>query len=308
MSNNVNRRDCEDIPDRSSKRHRLDYFSWQSMYSSLTKLFSSSDQVDIKTDAFSRMQKLRLLQLKNVRLIGDYKLLPHKLKWLCWHGFSLKSIPDGFSLESLVCLDMQNSNLEIVWKRTKVLRSLKVINLSHSHLLRLTPDFSGLPNIETLILAYCTNLTKIHESIGKLEKLNFLDLLGCVNLVELPRSIDRLKSLEKLVLSGCSNLFRLGYSDNMISLGSLPKSLRFLSVEKCNITNGAFPTDFGYKYPLLEELLLSGNKFGTLPDSIKSLKMLKRLDLNDFKSRPSLPELPSSVNISGMHKTRRTKI
>lgn len=220
----------------------------------------------------------------------------------------------------------------------QVLRSLKVIDLSHSHLLRSTPDFSGLPSIERLILAYCTNLIEIHESIGELQRLNFLDLVGCVNLEKLPRSIDRLKSLEKLILFGCSKLFKVPAEmskmeclaiDNinqspssttagkMKSLGSfawsliwkprklpqpigfslafLAHSLRFLSVVNCNITDEAFPRDFGDKFPLLHELLLAENEFCSLPESIKSLTMLKTLDLFGCTRLQSLPELPLSL-------------
>ncbi|CAL5378182.1 unnamed protein product [Camellia sinensis] len=91
--------------------------------------FSESDEDDLKTDAFSQMHNLRLLQLNNVRLSGGYQKFPMKLRWLCWHGFSLKFIPNDFTLDSLVVLEMQNSSLEQLWKRTKLLRSLKILDL-----------------------------------------------------------------------------------------------------------------------------------------------------------------------------------
>ncbi|CAL5340839.1 unnamed protein product [Camellia sinensis] len=103
----------------SSKRRRLS-FSWLSMNSSSTKSFPTSKEVNIHTDAFSRMQRLRILQLYNVWLTGYYEEFPKKLRWLCWHGFPLKSIPNDFSLDSLVALDMSYSNLERVWNGTKV--------------------------------------------------------------------------------------------------------------------------------------------------------------------------------------------
>ncbi|KAM7508505.1 hypothetical protein LguiA_018958 [Lonicera macranthoides] len=206
------------IPDKPSTLYPPGYFSGLSTYLSLTKSFSASDQMDFETDAFAGMHKLRLLQLNNInaRLLG-------------------------------------------------------------------TPSC-----IERLILAYCTNLIGIHESIGELHWLNFLDLVGYVNLEKLPRSIDRLKSLEKLILFGCSKLFNVPAEmskmeclaiDNInrspsstaagkmktlgssawsliwkprkppqpigFSLAFLAHSLLFLSVVNCNITDDAFPRDFG---------------------------------------------------------------
>ena len=77
-------------------------------------------EVNLQADAFARMQRLRLLQLDYVNLTGDFKEFPKRLRWLRWHGFPLKSIPNNLCLEDLVDLDMRNSNLEQLWKGTKV--------------------------------------------------------------------------------------------------------------------------------------------------------------------------------------------
>ena len=73
-----------------------------------------------ETDALSRMHKLRLLQLNNVRLVGSYEKFPKELRWLCWHGCPLNVIPSDFSLQNLVVLEIHNSNLQKVWEGTKV--------------------------------------------------------------------------------------------------------------------------------------------------------------------------------------------
>ncbi|KAL7163876.1 hypothetical protein ACSBR2_039905 [Camellia fascicularis] len=148
---------------------------------SASESFSESDEDDLKTDACSQMHTSRLLQLNNVRLSGGYQKFPKKLRWLCWHGFPLKSIPNDFTLDSLFALEMQNSSLEQLGKRTK------------------------LPNLERLILKYCINLVEIHESIGELGTLVLLNLEGCKNLRKLPKKVFLVKSLE-LILSGCSML------------------------------------------------------------------------------------------------------
>lgn len=48
-------------------------------------------------------------------------VFPKKLRWLYWRGLHLKSLPNEFSLENIVSLDIRNSRLAHVWKVTKVL-------------------------------------------------------------------------------------------------------------------------------------------------------------------------------------------
>ena len=59
----------------------------------------------IKTSSLARMDKLKLLQLKFVRLSGSYNNFPG-LRWLCWHGCHLEIIPSGLWMNSLVAIDM----------------------------------------------------------------------------------------------------------------------------------------------------------------------------------------------------------
>ncbi|KAK2986976.1 hypothetical protein RJ640_024874, partial [Escallonia rubra] len=165
---------------------------------------------ELKTSAFTEMSELRLLLINYVKLTGDYKRFPKKLRWLCWRGCPLEFIPTDFHLERLVVIDMRNSNLTRFWNGTKVLGFLKILDLSYSPHLTGTPDFSILPNLERLILKECSNLVEVHESIGDLEtSLVSLNLRGCKRLRKLPRTIGRLKFLETLIISGCSSLDQL---------------------------------------------------------------------------------------------------
>ncbi|KAH0982040.1 hypothetical protein GBA52_009217 [Prunus armeniaca] len=190
----------------SSSRRRLGFFSWQSISFSSTNSFPVSNEIDFKTEAFRRMHNLELLLLDNVQISGRYEDFPKNLIWLSWRGFALKSIPTNFYLENLIALDLRNSSLQHVWKGTRFLPRLKILNLSHSHGLVTTPDLSGSPNLKKLILKDCINLKEVDESIGDLEKLVFLNLKDCKNLMKLPIRISMLRSLQKLILSGCSNL------------------------------------------------------------------------------------------------------
>ncbi|MCI18744.1 TMV resistance protein N-like, partial [Trifolium medium] len=106
------------------------------------------------------MKKLRLLQLAGVQLDGDFEYLSRNLRWLSWNGFPLSCIPTNFYQGNLVSIELENSNLSHVWKEAQTLEKLKILNLSHSHYLTHTPDFSNLPNLEKLVLKDCPMLSE----------------------------------------------------------------------------------------------------------------------------------------------------
>jgi hypothetical protein len=70
----------------------------------------------LSTDAFRKMQNVKFLQLNYMKFYGSYEHFPKNLIWLCWHGFSLRSIPQHFCLEKLVVLDLSKSSLIGAWK------------------------------------------------------------------------------------------------------------------------------------------------------------------------------------------------
>lgn len=82
------------------------------------------------TQAFENMKKLRLLQLAGVRLKGNFKYLSRNLRWICWNGFPLTCIPPNFDQENLVSIELENSNVELVWTETKVLVLTSVFLIS----------------------------------------------------------------------------------------------------------------------------------------------------------------------------------
>ncbi|CAM8935456.1 unnamed protein product [Rhodiola kirilowii] len=69
----------------------------------------------LRTDAFTEMTNLNLLQLNNVQLEGGFKKFPKVIKWLRWNGCPLKSLPMEFNLYELVVLEMCNSRLVHAW-------------------------------------------------------------------------------------------------------------------------------------------------------------------------------------------------
>ncbi|CAI0432362.1 unnamed protein product [Linum tenue] len=185
----------------------------QSADTDCTTSFSMSHEFEMK--ALQKMRNLQLLQLNYGKLKGNYKYLPRSLIWLSWHGSPLKCMPSCLHLEKLVVLDMQRSSL----KHIQFLPALKILDISACHSLITTPDFSGLPCLEQLVLEDCINLTEVNESIGKVEKLVSLNLKGCRKLRKLPSTVLMLRQLKVIVLSGCLKLDELPHGlDKMESL------------------------------------------------------------------------------------------
>ncbi|KAL7235600.1 hypothetical protein ACSBR1_018986 [Camellia fascicularis] len=275
----------------SLKRRCLGFLSW---LLTNTGLFPVTSEIDLKTNAFVEMQNLRLLLLNYVQLTGSYKEFPKKLKWLCWRGFPLKSIPINFPLECIVALEMRNSSLEQVWKGTKSLELLKILDLSHSHCLTKTADFSGFPSLQRLILKGCIRLVGVHESIGDLEGLVFLNLRGCKNLRELPVRICMLKSLEELILSDCSKLDKL--PEELWRMESL-KVLNADGTAINQLSHDALPRDLSNLHSL-QKLYLGGNTFHSLPESVKFLTT--PVPSFRFVQKPSVSSRASIKSEEGM--------
>ena len=119
---------------------------------------------------------------------------------------------------------------------------LKVLNLSHSKYLKETPDFSGLPSLEQLILKDCPRLREVHQSIGCLCNLILLNLKDCTSLSNLPEEIYKLKCLKTLILSGCSKMdlmendrVRMKSLITIIAENTVMKQLPFTIVSPKNI-------------------------------------------------------------------------
>ncbi|XP_050114250.1 disease resistance protein RPV1-like isoform X7 [Malus sylvestris] len=293
----------------------------------------SLEETSFSTKAFRNIKRLRLLQLNYVRLTGEYQCLSKKLRWLCWHGFPLEFIPIELCQPNIVVIDMQYSSLrQVLCEYSGLLDKLKILNLSHSHDLTQSPDFSKFPNLEKLILKDCKRLAKVHKSIGDLKSLVLVNLKDCETLKALPRSFYKLKSVKTLVLDGCSRFQSLSdhlgemaslvtlYADGTaikkvppsivrleklerLSLSKLKcslqlpslqglRSLTSLILEDSNIEE--VPNDIGSSLPCLVELSLDDNNFGSLP-SLSGLSKLLTLSLNGCGNLVKITDLPKSL-------------
>ncbi|CAJ2635017.1 unnamed protein product [Trifolium pratense] len=179
----------------------------------------STGEVCFSADSFKEMKKLRLLQLDHVDLTGDFGYLSKEVRWLHWQGYTGDYMPGEFYQGNLVVVDLRYSYIKRVWKETMLMDKLKILNLSHSKYLEITPDFSKLPNLEKLIMKDCPSLSKIHHSIGDLKNVLLINLKDCTGLRNLPRKIYQLKSLKTFILSGCSKIDKL--EEDIVQMESL---------------------------------------------------------------------------------------
>ena len=126
---------------------------------------------------------------------------------------------------------------------------LKSIDLSYSVNLTRTPDFTGTPNLEKLVLVGCTSLVKIHPSIALLKRLKIWNFRDCKSIKSLPSEVH-MEFLETFDVSGCSKLKKI--------------------------------PEFVGQMKRLSELSLGGSAVEKLPSSIELLsESLVKLDLNE---------------------------
>ncbi|KAL6316811.1 hypothetical protein AAG906_021111 [Vitis piasezkii] len=180
------------------------------------------------------------------------------LRYLHWDAYSLPSLPSNFHPMNLVELNLWCSNIKQLWEEDKLVTKLKVINLSHSrHLIKL-PNFSTMPNLETLTLKGCISLGNLPMDIEKLKCLQTLSCSNCSRLKHFPKIKDNMKNLRNLFLDGTA-------------IETLPPSIEHLEgLEYLNLC--------GCKILTKSKLLLS--KEGEILNDIFDISSLESLDLS----------------------------
>ncbi|KAL3499772.1 hypothetical protein ACH5RR_038865 [Cinchona calisaya] len=244
---------------------------------------STPEKVVIKNKSFENMYKLRLLKIHNACVSQGLDWIPNEIRWLDWHGYPSEFLPDSFQAKKLICLELRRNHIIQLWKGKKLLYKLKFINLSHSHKLIRTPDFTGIPNLERLILEDCSSLIEIHHSAGHLKRLQLLNLRNCTNSGSLPKRIF-LERLEVTILSGCSKVDEF---PEILGTMDCP-SLTMLFLQATSLKE--LPPSIFEHLPSLVFLNLSHSKnLTSLPSSIGRLKCLKILNLCFCSKLDKLP-------------------
>ncbi|XP_050142704.1 disease resistance protein RUN1-like [Malus sylvestris] len=254
---------------------------------------SYKKKASFSTKAFVKMKKLRLLRLSNVELSGSFIHFPKELRWLRWHGFPSKYMPEHLlNQPKLVALDLRFSNLRKCWKNSKPLENLKILDLSFSWKLKKSSDFSRLPNLGELNFSYCSSLSKIHPSIGQLKKLTMVDFQCCGKLRHLPAEFYKLKSVETLCLLFCALRELPEGLGEMVSLRKLEAAGAILATGP---SIKQFPNDLG-RLISLRELIVGGSSCRSLP-SLSGLSNLVKLGVNFCRNLRAIPDLPTNLEV-----------
>ncbi|XP_048318906.2 disease resistance protein RPP2B-like [Ziziphus jujuba] len=236
---------------------------------------SNNEELHLDVKLNLRMEKLRLLKLRNVHIPYCQVYLSNNIRLLEWHGYPQDSMPLDVPPHKLVELDMSSSRIKQMWMETTLpLEKLILINLSNCEYLNQSPDFSSVPNLERLILEGCQALSEVHPAIGDLEHLALLNLKDCKSLKRLSQGIN-LKSLKTLILSGCTKFNKFpeirGNMDHLSQLyldGTAIKEL-----------------------PISMQCLTGCLQIQQLPENLENLEQLEKLDA----CRTAIREAPSSI-------------
>jgi len=171
---------------------------------------------------------------------------------------------------------------------------LKVLNLSNSKYLTISPDFLQVPPLEILTLEGCTSFIQVHESIGYLKRLVSLNLKNCTSLKDLPKNIINLEFLERLDLSACSALVRLPMSP--MSPLELKNTKVFRNLKTVSLSGCSRLTKLPnfLPSPQLESLVLESCT--GLEEIHESIGLLKRLVLLDLQRYENLSNLPKTIS------------
>ncbi|KAL2322424.1 hypothetical protein Fmac_026803 [Flemingia macrophylla] len=164
------------------------------------RLHGKDKEVQWSGKALWQMKHLKILIIRNAHFTRGPKNLPNSLRALQWNGYPSPSLPSNFKPKNLV------------------FESLSLLDFEGCKFLAELPSLSGVPNLIALSLNNCTNLIRIHSSVGFLDKLELLSAQGCTQLETLVPSIY-LTSLVTLDLRDCSRLKRfpevLGMMENI---------------------------------------------------------------------------------------------
>uniref|UniRef100_A0A6N2NBG2 TIR domain-containing protein n=1 Tax=Salix viminalis TaxID=40686 RepID=A0A6N2NBG2_SALVM len=220
----------------------------------------------LSTDALRKMRNVKFLQLNYMKFYGSYEHFPKNLIWLCWHGFSLRSLPKHLCLEKLVVLDLSRSCLVDAWKG----------KLNCKSLVELPEEVTGLNSLQELYLNGCSNLESLNFELGNHQGHKLLQSDACT--ASTPSIITSL-SLKLLFPSRFSARkaprFTLPHSLTTLDLSGTP--IRFL------------PESIKDLSPLVALTLRNCKMLQTLPELPSNLSSL------NVSSSYSLQNVPNMI-------------
>ncbi|CAN1751423.1 Disease resistance protein L6 [Linum perenne] len=273
------------------------------------RVHMKDENLELTDKEFKKLSRLRYLEIRYGRLVGDFKGVLPNLRWL--QLWDCSSIPSDLNMKKLVILEMKRCPMKDEWRGwsgTKVASNLKAILLYHCKEIRTAPDLSQCTSLEWIDLHCCWEMRgeihignllknlkliiKLTGEIGTLENLQVFDAGNLLNfgnifspeIMKMPTSLNQLylsssrvlnlfelKELEELCLDDCDKLQYLG---GLWKLSKL-KTLRLDYLSSCNSLLVGFPLPSS-----LNSLAISGLKI--LPN-FANLNNLTKLSLAGFQ-------------------------
>jgi len=170
-----------------------------------------------------------------------------------------------------------------------ILRELRTLNLTNCKKLALNLNIIfGLTSLRNLSLSGCSKLLNSKMLMDPRHTEHFEKVDKNTNIIQLPTS-----SVYKLLMFPFHFFSPLKPEDSLgllLSSSSCVSCLFYLDISFCNLLQ--IPDEIGNLRSLVR-LDLGGNKFVTLPSTIKQLSNLQRLNLEHCKQLKYLPELPT---------------
>ncbi|KAM5575893.1 TMV resistance protein N-like [Rosa sericea] len=251
-------------------------------------------------NAFSNMDGLRLLKIWDFRCSGNIRYLSNELQYLEWHGCPLNSFPSDFQPKKLVEVHIRFSRIKQLWKGKKGWSMLQHLDLTGSPCLMSTPDFTEVPDLETLVLQFCPSLVEVHPSLGFLKKLVNLNMTYCKSIESLP-PFTTLESLQILRLSLCSGLKKFPEIERDMksllelhldgtSIEELPPSIeRLTGLTMLNLTGCKNLLHLSNTIGCLTSLkglnLTGCSKIDEIPENLNGMKCLEKLAIDGTSIR-----------------------
>ncbi|CAN1158532.1 Disease resistance protein L6 [Linum perenne] len=268
------------------------------------RVHMKDEKLELTDKEFKKLSRLRYLEVRYGRLVGDFKGVLPNLRWL--QLWDCSSIPSDLNMKKLVILEMKRCPMKDEWRGwsgTKVASNLKAILLYHCKEIRTAPDLSQCTSLEWIDLHCCWEMRgEIH--IGNLLKNLKLLRFSYTKIIKLTGEIG---TLENLQVFDAGNLLNFG---NIFSpeIMKMPTSLNQLYLSSSRVLNL-------FELKELEELCLDDCDKLQYLGGLWKLSKLKTLRLDYSSSCNSLLvveeedgsstgfPLPSSLNslaISGL--------
>ncbi|KAL4596726.1 hypothetical protein ACB092_12G183900 [Castanea dentata] len=248
--------------------------------------FSNIERLWTDTKSWEMLKKLTVLNLKGCK--------------------NLKSLLRKFELESLKILILSNcSKINTIPEFGENMGRVTELHFDGTAITKLPTSIGNLSGLASLNVRDCKNLMSLPSTFFNMTWLKHLNLCGCSKLLEnlgcgesvdvngqMPSSSAIFETIKKIAFGGFQLLPFNPMSRSFESMGLPLSSLFGLNLSNCNLKE--IPSDIACLFSL-QQLDLSGNNFGCLPESIAQLSNLNLLMVDNCASLQSFPKLPSNI-------------